>query len=145
MDASDLYHDNPNGVITDKKMHLEWLPKDAYGDLGKWVNYQEARVYIQTIRGIYAGGYSDWRFPTPEEAQSLYNEDLRQLDWEGDEIHIHPLFVTKCSKYIWTTEENDKGQALCVNLEDGTSEFIDKETRENRSVRLVRDPAPQSR
>ena len=42
MSASDLYHDNPNGVITDKKMSLEWLPKDAYGDLGKWTTFQEA-------------------------------------------------------------------------------------------------------
>ena len=141
MSDSEQYHDNPNGVITDKKMDREWLPKDAYGDLGKWTNFREAQSYILTMRGVYAGGFNDWRLPTAEEAQGLYNEDLKQLDWEGLEVHIHPAFVPKCSRYIWTSEENDEGQARRVDLQNGSSEFIDKETREHQSVRLVRDPS----
>ncbi len=141
MSGLDLFHDNSNGVITDKKMGREWLPKDAYGDLGKWINFKEAQSYVQTMKGIYAGGFGDWRLPTAEEAQSLYNEDLVQLDWEGLDVHIHPLFVTKCSRYIWTSEENDKGEARHVDMQNGSAEFIDKETREHQSVRLVRDPS----
>jgi len=141
MSGADLYHDNPNGVITDKKMDREWLPKDAYGDLGKWTNFKEAQSYVQTMKGVYAGGHNDWCLPTAEEAESLYNNDLVLLDWEELEVNITPLFVSKCSRYIWTSEENDKGEARRVDMQNGSSEFIDKETREHQSVRLVRDPS----
>lgn len=138
MDAFDNFKDNPNGVITDKNRGLEWLPKDSYGDLGRWVNYQEALSYLYTMIGVYAGGHNDWRLPTKDEALSLYHEDLNQLDWEGERIHIHSVFVTKCSFYIWTREENEEGQALVVNLRDGSTEFMDQGSREHLAARLVR-------
>ena len=141
MSSLDLFHDNSNGVITDKKMGREWLPKDAYGDLGKWTNLQETQTYIQTMRGVYAGGSNDWRLPTAEEALNLYNEEWNQQDWEGLDIHIHPAFVSKCSRYIWTSEENDSGEVRRVDLQNGSSEFIDQGTREFQSARLVRDPS----
>ncbi|MGP0629677.1 DUF1566 domain-containing protein [Nitrospina sp. 32_T5] len=138
MDAKDLYEDTPRGVIVDKKMNLEWLPKDARGDLGKWVTWDEANYYIQTMRNVYAGGHADWRLPTKEEALSLYNEDLTLVDWEGEAIHIHPAFVPKCGRVIWTSEVNDEGQACAVNLQDGTAEFVDKLNRDEYTTRLVR-------
>ena len=56
---------------------------------------------------------------------------------------IHSLFVAKCARLIWTSEENDENQALVVNLHDGSTEFVDKENmdKENKdpiAVRLVR-------
>ena len=138
MEAIDNFADNPNGVITDKERNLEWLPKDSYGDLGKWVNFQEAESYRVTMIGVYAGGHNDWRLPTQDEALGLFNEDLKQLDWEGEEIHIHSLFVAKCARQIWTSEENGENQALVVNFQDGSSEFVDKENRDHIAVRLVR-------
>jgi hypothetical protein len=138
MEASDNFADNPNGVISDKKNNLEWLPKDSYGDLDKWVNFQETASYRSTMISVYAGGYNDWRLPSQEEALGLFSEDLNQLDWEGEAIHIHSLFVAKCGRYIWTSEENDENQALVVNLQDGSTEFTNKESRDNIAVRLVR-------
>jgi hypothetical protein len=138
MEAFDNFADNPNGVISDKARNLEWLPKDSYGDLGKWVNFQEAKSYRGTMISVYAGGHNDWRLPTKEEALGLFNEDLNQLDWEGEPIHIHSLFVAKCSRYIWTSEENNENQALVVNLQNGSTDFMDKESRDNIAVRLVR-------
>ena len=138
MEAFDNFTDNPNGVISDKKCNLEWLPKDSYGDLGRWVNFQEAVSYCSTMISVYAGGQNDWRLPTQEEALGLFNEDLNQLDSEGEQIHIHPLFVSKCACNIWTSEENDENQALVVNLQDGSTEFTDKESKDNIAVRLVR-------
>ncbi len=138
MEAFDNFADNPNGVISDKKRNLEWLPKDSYGDLGRWVNFQEAESYCGTMISVYAGGHDDWRLPTQEETLDLFNKDLNQLDWEGEHVHIHPLFVAKCARHIWTSEENDENQALVVNLQDGSTEFMDKESRDNIAVRLVR-------
>ena len=138
MEALDNFADNPNGVISDKQANLEWLPKDSYGDLGKWVTFREAASYRGTMISVYAGGHNDWRLPTREEALGLYNEELNQKDWEGESVHIHSLFVAKCARHIWTSEENDENQALVVNLQDGSTEFTDKESRDNIAVRLVR-------
>ena len=138
MESYDIFSDNPNGVISDKKMNLEWLPKDSYGDLGRWLNYQEAVSYRNTMIQVYAGGHNDWRLPTRKEAVGLFYEDLHQLDWEGEHVHIHPLFVTKCARHIWTSEENDENQAVVVNLQDGSTEFMDKDERDKIAARLVR-------
>ena len=138
MEASDNFTDNPNGVISDKQANLEWLPKDSYGDLGRWLNFQEALSYRGTMVSVYAGGHNDWRLPTRDEALGLFNEDLKQLDWEGEQVHIHPLFVAKCARHIWTSEENEENQAVVVNLQDGSAEFMDKGSKDNIAVRLVR-------
>ena len=143
MEAFDNFADNPNGVISDKEGKLEWLPKDSYGDLGKWVNFQEALSYRDMMISVYAGGHNDWRLPTREEALGLYKEDLNQLDWEGEHVHIHPLFVAKCARQTWTSEENDENQALIVNFDDGSTEFMAKDTRDNLAVRLVRSIVPR--
>lgn len=138
MEAFDNFTDNPSGVISDKQANLEWLPKDSYGDLGRWVNFQEALSYRGTMVGVYAGGHNDWRLPTQDEALGLYHADLNQLDWEGENIHIHPLFVAKCGRHIWTSDENDENQMIVINLQDGSTESMDKGTRDNIAVRLVR-------
>ncbi len=143
MESFDAFSDTSSGVISDKKMNLEWLPKDSYGDLGRWLNYQEALNYRNTMIQVYAGGHNDWRLPTREEALGLFHEDLNQLDWEGEHVHIHPLFVTKCARHIWTSEENEENKAVVVNLQDGSTEFTDKDTREKIAVRMVRS-VPQT-
>jgi len=143
MEAFDNFADNPNGVISDKERNLEWLPKDSYGDLGRWVDFQEAVSYQTTMVSVYAGGYNDWRLPTSGEALGLFHEELNQLDWEGEHVHIHPVFVSKCSRYIWTSDENDEGQVQVVNLQDGSTEYRDKTERDQLAARLVRT-VPQS-
>ncbi len=138
MTIQDKFKDNPNGVITDEADGLFWLPKDSFGDLGKWVNWKEAKQYMMTMAHVYAGGFCDWRIPTRDEALSLYVTELENTDHEGKAIHIAPVFVRKCGHLIWTSEENEAGQALRINLRDGTEEYIDKEMREFLSVRGVR-------
>lgn len=139
MSAMDRFHDTPSGVITDTKYNKQWLPKDSWQDLGKWHSWGEVKLYIQTMNGVYAGGFSDWRLPTKEEALNFYDPDLVQTDWQDEIIHIHPVFVSKCACYLWTSEVNEQGQALRVNLRDGTAEFIDKSTQDQNAARLVRD------
>lgn len=139
MDSKDRFKDNPNGVITDSENSLGWLPKDSYLDLGAWMNWQEAEEkYLATMRMVYAGGFNDWRLPTKEEALSLILEDEVCLDFEGETLHIHSVFVPKGGSWIWTSDVNDQGQALRINLRDGSEEYVDKTTRDHMAVRGVR-------
>lgn len=139
MKPSEKYKDNANGVITDISSKKAWLPKDAWVDLGKWVDWEGALGYARLMNTVYAGGFSDWRLPTKEEALSFYEPELQQMDWEDKVVHIHPLFVGKCSYLMWTNDVDQDGKAFCLNIRDGVGDFIDKSKKENHGARLVRD------
>ena len=139
MTEQNRFHDNPSGVITDTKLKNEWLPKDSWGDLGQWRTFDEAQGYILTMNQVYAGGFCDWRLPTREEAESIFESDLNQKDWEEELVHIDTLFVSKCAHFMWIKETNDKQQASRINLRNGEVEWVDRNTREHQSARLVRD------
>ena len=138
MSDKDRFQDSNSGVITDTQNEKEWLPKDSYGDLGKWANLQEGLNYANLMNQVYAGGHSDWRLPSKEEMLQIYDETLVQKDWEGNEIHIAAVFLTGCSYYLWTNEKNETGQSLRIDLRSGDMEFIDPGEREHQAVRLIR-------
>jgi hypothetical protein len=139
MSQQNRFQDNSSGIITDTKYKKCWLPKDSWGDLGQWRNFDEARSYVQTMNQVYAGGFSDWRLPTREEAENLYEPELSQKDWDDEVVHIDPLFVTRCAHFMWTSETNDKQEVCRINLKNGEVEFVDRNTRDHQSARLVRD------
>jgi hypothetical protein len=135
---TDRFHDNPSGIITDTQNQIEWLPKDSYLDLGCWRTWKDANAYMLLMNQVYAGGHSDWRLPTEEEALALFDPQLKSVDWEGEEIHIHPAFVQKCANNIWTSDANEDDQALTVDLRDGSTTYTAKTEEEFQSARLVR-------
>jgi hypothetical protein len=134
----DRFKDTARGVIEDTKNGNEWLPKDSYGDLGKWVNLKEGLNYAQLMNQIYAGGQSDWILPNKDDLLDLYDEDLIQKDWEGNEVHIASVFLTNCAHYLWSSEKNSSGQHLRIDLRTGDLDFMDAEEKENYAVRLIR-------
>ena len=138
MKNQDRFQDTSRGVIEDTQRLTEWLPKDSYGDLGKWVTLQEGINYAQLMNQVYAGGQSDWRLPNKEEILELYDEQLIQIDWQGNEIHIAPVFLTGCSHYLWSSEKNDDSHSMRIDLRSGDLEFIKAKEREHQAVRLIR-------
>ena len=138
MDSAERFHDNSNGIISDKKFNLSWLPKDSKLDIGKWCTWEEARGYARTMNSCYPGGFADYRLPTKEEGLNLFDKEYTNFDIEGETIHIHQVFVPKGIYYLWTSEVNEEGKALRVNLRDGTTEFVDKLTRDLHGTKLVR-------
>ena len=139
MADSERFQDNSSGVISDNKHKKHWLPKDSWGDLGQWRNYNEAIAYVRLMNQVYAGGYSDWRLPTKAEAEGLFELDYDQIDWEEEIIHISTLFVSKCSNYIWTSDMDENKNVCRINLRNKESEYIDPNTQEHQAARLVRD------
>ena len=133
------FQDNPSGVITDTKHKKNWLPKDSWGDLGQWRNYNESIAYARLMNQVYAGGYSDWRIPSKQEVEDLYDISCDSLDWENEIIHISTLFVTNCSTYIWTCNIDENQNVCRINLRNKELEFIDPNTRDQQAVRLIRD------
>jgi TIR domain/Protein of unknown function (DUF1566) len=56
----------PEGVYLDPQTKLMWTIEDN----GKDINWHEANEYAKRLR---LGGYSDWRLPTIEELEKLYD------------------------------------------------------------------------
>ena len=139
MTETDRFTDNSSGIITDNKYKKYWLPKDSWGDLAQWRNYDEALAYVRLMNQVYAGGFSDWRLPTSKESEEFYDESFDHMDWEDEIIHICPLFVKKCSNYMWTSDKNENQEACRINLRNKELEYIDLKTREHQSTRLVRN------
>ena len=139
MNQQDRFKDNASGVITDTKYNKHWLPKDSWGDLGQWRNYDEALGYVGLMKQVYAGGYSDWRLPTRKEAEEFFTPELNQIDWEEEIIHIHTLFVNKCANFMWLSETNDNQKIGRIDLRNGEVDFVDRNIREHQAARLVRD------
>ena len=139
MTESDRFTDNSSGIITDNKYKKNWLPKDSWGDLAQWRNYDEALSYVRLMNQVYAGGFSNWRLPTSKEAEDFYDEAFDHMDWEDEIIHICPLFVKKCSNYMWTSDKNENEEICRINLRNKELDHIDPKIREYQSTRLVRN------
>ena len=139
MTESDRFTDNSSGIITDNKYKKNWLPKDSWGDLAQWRNYDEGLSYVRLMNQVYAGGFSNWRLPTSKEAEDFYDEAFDHMDWEDEIIHICPLFVKKCSNYMWTSDKNENEEICRINLRNKELDHIDPKIREHQSTRLVRN------
>ena len=142
MNKTERFHDNPNSLITDRLLNLSWLPKDSYQDLGRWMDWNELTQYVQTMNSVYPGGYSDYRIPSGEEMKKFCDFHLTNTDFEGETVHIHSVFVEKCSYWIWTSDVNEDDKALRINLRDGVMEYVDKASRDRHATRLCRNIKP---
>jgi hypothetical protein len=55
-----------NGTVLDSRTNLMWAAKDNSEN----INWADAKAYCENYRG---GGYSDWRMPTQDELEGLYD------------------------------------------------------------------------
>src|SRR5271157_3353252 len=55
-----------NGTVLDTRTNLMWAAKDNGSD----IEWQDAKFYCENYRG---GGYKDWRMPTLDELEGLYD------------------------------------------------------------------------
>lgn len=136
--ADQRYHDFGDGTILDTKSMLMWIKLDVWQTEGKWLNWHMANEFVQKLNNKKFCGYSDWRLPTPEEAQSLYEPNKVNEDKDGDKIFIDPLFPKGAGWATWTNDaKGDK--AKVVSYKDiGEQTYQDKISGRDAFVRLVR-------
>lgn len=129
-----------DGTILDTRSGLMWMKNDTWQIQGKWVNWYTANEFAQRMNNKLFAGYSDWRLPTPEEAQTLYNRNKRNLDKDGDKIFIDRMFPKGPGWSTWTSKEK-MGKAVVVSFKDeGGKNYQDKISGHDAFLRLVRGP-----
>jgi len=139
MELKKRFIDNGDGTVTDQETKLIWKQADSFQDSSKWVNWYRALEYIKELNIKKFAGYDDWRIPTLEEAESLYDEDHAILDMDRMDIFISPAFSPGGGFTSWTSNELPHASAAIYYYRYGHANANHKEDITKDSVRAVRD------
>ena len=93
------YIDNGDGIITDQATGLMWQKSGSSQEM----DYETAKIYVQTLNSVGLAGHSDWRLPTVDELKSL----LTSKEMNGN-LYIEPIFDKK-QIYCWTSDKYTSG------------------------------------
>ena len=88
-----------NATVLDTRTKLMWAAKDN----GKNVNWQDAKSYCENYRG---GGYTDWRMPTLDELEGLYDEGKPRpaACYVRSNVHVATELIDITCFYSWASE-----------------------------------------
>jgi hypothetical protein len=100
-------------VVIDHKTDLMWYDGEFPGK----VTFNDAEKWLKNLNKNNYGAYSDWRFPTLEEAVSL----LRSKENEKD-MHIDPIFSGN-STIIWTGDRFSSNNLWIILFKAGIVEL----------------------
>ena len=139
MELKKRFVDNGDGTVTDMETKLMWKQADSFQDTSKWVNWYRAMEYIKDLGINKFAGHLDWRMPTLEEAESLYDEDHVILDMDRMDVFISPTFSPGGGFTSWTANELPHATAAIYYYRYGHANANHKEDITKDSVRAVRD------
>jgi hypothetical protein len=105
---------------TDPATGLSWTREDNGSD----VNWNHAITYCTNLR---LGGYSDWRLPTIDELQGIFDIDIaNQGHWpNGNTVTWHVKGNLKLSGAHWSSNQKDAKEAWCISFSHGQKYYID--------------------
>ena len=139
MELAKRFVDNGDGTVTDLETKLIWKQTDSFQDTSKWNNWFRAQEYIQSLNIDKFAGYSDWRMPTLEEAESLHDENHSIKDMDRMDIFISSAFSPGGGFTCWTSNEMPHATAAIYYYRYGHANSNHKEDITKDSVRAVRD------
>ena len=139
MDLQKRFKDNGDGTVTDLETKLMWKQTDSFQDSSKWVNWYRAQEYLLKLVVDKFAGYTDWRMPTLEEAESLYDEDHVISDMDRMDIFISSTFSPGGGFTSWTSNELPHATAAIFYYRYGHANSNHKEDITKDSVRAVRN------
>ena len=135
--SNNRFVDNNNGTITDNQMKVMWKKTDSFQDTQKWLNWFKGQDYVEITNMERLAGCDDWRYPTEEEAWSLFDLSYKNTDKYGDDIYLHSIFEPGSAGTTWTLAERDSS-ALVIQYEDGMKVWPSKYAHLNMAYRMVR-------
>jgi Protein of unknown function (DUF1566) len=131
--------DNGDETVTDLETQLMWKQTDSYQDTSKWLNWYEALDFIRKLNNTKFAGFNNWRLPSLEEAEALYDEEFCIRDTDRLEIHIDSNFSPGGGFSTWTSVERPHTTAAVFYYRYGHENLANKEEIGKESVRPVRN------
>lgn len=89
--------DNGDGTVSDATTGLMWAASSNTAD----INRLDAEAYCEAYEG---GGYTDWRMPTIDELQGLYDAGVRD--------HNQHELIKVDSSYVWSSDTSASSPAF---------------------------------
>ena len=139
MESQKRFIDNGDGTVTDRETNLMWKQTDSFQDTSQWTNWFKAHDYIRELGIKKFAGYTDWRMPTLEEAESLHDENYCIKDMDRMEIFISDAFSPGGGFTSWTSNEMPHSTAVIFYYRYGHANSNHKEDISKDSIRAVRD------
>ena len=134
------FTDLGKGTVLDSQTGLMWQKGDSYHDLKKGMNWYEALEYIDKKNTEKYAGFSDWRLPTIEEIQSIWDPKRPILSKDGDSIGLPKVFADGGSYYVWTANERNLHNAWYFGLGQQEDYFNLKDLGDlDQGVKMVRN------
>jgi hypothetical protein len=132
--------DNGDGTVTDHKTKLMWMQEDSYNIFKRFLVYNAAKKLMAKTNEEFFAGYSDWRLPSKEEAQSLYYQEKEKSIQDKYEmaLYIDPVFNEGCGYDTWTSNSRGRITAYVFSFASGTGGHKEVDDTLDTSVRLVR-------
>ncbi len=137
MTEDSRFKDNEDGTITDNKWNVMWKKQDSFQENKKWINWLKCQDYLEISNLTRFAGYDNWRYPTQEEAWSLFDLEFKNTDKYGDEIYLPSIFEPGSAGTCWTDATKDSS-ALIIQYEDGGQVWPSQYAHLNMAIRLVR-------
>jgi hypothetical protein len=106
-------------AVIDTETHLMWMRTDSMNDMEKWVNYQESVDYVRNLCEKNIAGFNDWRLPTREEMDSLYDESFLLKDKFEKNIHISDCFSAGGGFSMISQQVSGRMRTFVLNLRTG--------------------------
>lgn len=144
METETRFKDNGDGTVTDHETQLMWKQTDSYQDSSKWMNWFEALEYIRKLNDEKFAGHSNWRLPTLDEAEGLYDEDFTTKDMDRLDIYIHSSFSPGGGFSTWTNVQRAHSTAAVFYYRYGHENLANKEGIGKESARPVRNLSDES-
>ncbi len=136
---SGRYLDNGDGVILDTDTNLMWMKNDTWIEIGSLMSWHKAQEYLKKLNEEKFAGHQNWRFPTGNEAKSLFDDASSNHDREGCEIFLNPVFPSGCGYTTWTSETRGAKAAMGFDYRANYEYWLAKENEGFPSgVRFVR-------
>ena len=127
-----------DGTIYDSVTSVTWMANDSFLDLERDVSYSEAEDYVKETNKKKAGGYSDWRIPSIQEASSIFNKEKLNKDSKGGDIFLDSVFPPGAANCSWTSSTRGK-EAQIMFYANGCPYWYEKNDKTiSHAVRLIR-------
>ena len=126
------YLDNGDETVTDPKHDLMWMKKDTWVNLGRLITWHESQELARKMNEEKFAGYSNWRIPSSSEAKFLFHRSASNMDVQGCEIHINPVFTSGCGFSTWTSQTRGAKAAMAYDYRSDYEFWLAKENQEPR-------------
>lgn len=96
-DAADRFVDNGDGTVTDTKTGLMWSQTDNSGN----ITWADARLFCENI---ILSTYSNWRMPTINELETLFDGSLDGYETICGHKVKFPIGIELSCGFVWSSD-----------------------------------------